>query len=72
MESGSNLAPNGHNLSGLYGSIASREISDMPLSEDKDLPHKQKPRGFKKKNKSVFDEYEQRGGVLEEYEDLNS
>lgn len=26
----------------------------------------------KKKNKSVFDEYEQRGGVLEGYEDLNA
>ena len=25
-----------------------------------------------KKNKSAFDEYEQRGGVLEGYEDLNS
>ena len=26
----------GNNRSGLYGSIASREISDLPMSEDKD------------------------------------
>lgn len=52
---------------GLYGSIASREVSDLPLSEDRDAyPQK------KRKNKSVFDEYEERGGVLEGYEDLNS
>ena len=30
------------------------------------------PLTMKKKNLSVFDEYEQRGGVLEGYEDLNS
>ena len=30
-------------------------------------------KNFKKpKSPTVFDEYEQRGGVLEEYEDLNS
>ena len=59
-------------MSGLYGSIVSRDVSDMPASEDKDHYPQKKHTGLHKKNKSLFDEYEERGGVLEGYEDLNS
>ena len=53
----------------LFGSIASKE----PYEIDKDTNNEKGRSQFDtKKNKSVFDEYEQRGGVLEGYEDLNS
>ena len=61
-------------MSGLYGSIASKDpASELPLLSSNDKPDTiLTSNQSKKKNKSAFDEYEQRGGVLEEYEDLNS
>lgn len=57
----------------LFGSIKSLEPNDVL---DKDANGRDNYNNNflynQKKNKSVFDEYEQRGGVLEGYEDLNS
>ena len=52
----------------LEGSIASREVS-LTHSEDF-MKTRTTPTSYKKR-KSAFDEYEGRGGVLEDYEDLD-
>jgi len=48
---------------------ASRHLNDPVKSEDDEI----QPRHHScyRKSKSVFEEYEERGGVLEDYEDLN-
>ena len=51
----------------LFGSIASKEIYEESGGKN-NFEYKR----ITRKNKSVFDEYEQRGDVLEGYEDLNS
>jgi len=80
MDDGTEHSLGGKHHSGIFGSIASRDN----LSQDggdglstkhnnpKDSEARTLSRKMKKpKMKTAFDEYEQRGGVLEGYEDLN-